>query len=52
MTENLNDIPIYDGDRGSSVEGIFGKNGEILFFILIFLFLFFNGFGSGYGKKC
>lgn len=27
--------------------GLFGENSEILFFILVFLFLFFNGFGFG-----
>ncbi len=31
--------------------GLFGENSEILFFILVFLFLFFNGFGFGYREE-
>ena len=27
--------------------GIFGLDSEVLFFILVFLFLFYNGFGYG-----
>ncbi|HHV60673.1 MAG TPA: hypothetical protein GXX49_10385 [Clostridiaceae bacterium] len=47
MPDGLSSIPVYD-DRGKNVGGIFGDNAEILFFILVFLFLFFNGFN----KKC
>lgn len=30
--------------------GFFGENSEILFFILVFLFLFFNNNNFGYDK--
>lgn len=43
MSEELNEVPVYDEDRSDHYGGIFGQNGEILFFILVFLFLFFNG---------
>jgi hypothetical protein len=31
----------------SEKRGFFGDNSEILFFILVFLLLFFNGYGYG-----
>jgi len=36
-------------DGAVASRGILGFDSEVLFFILVFLFLFYNGFG--YGKK-
>lgn len=38
-------------DRGGFLNNIFGDNSELLFFILIFLLLFWNGY-NGYGYDC
>lgn len=39
---------IFGGLGGN---GFLGENTEILFFILVFLLLFFNGFGAGYDRN-